>query len=144
MTGVKGRSGRKRIPRTALRQALTELEGDVPGLFARLKEIAHGRLFVCPSCGAMVDKCPACFKPLKVTVPDVEAAKYLVDRVLGRPRQQVEVDVLHTVQLTAGQCRLLLERGAQAHNLFLEGAWEAVADPPALPEGGPGIVPDDD
>ena len=144
MAGAKGRSGRKKLPRTQLREALDRLEGDIPELLERLKLVAHGRLLQCPECGAAVDRCPGCGAALVLRTPDVEAAKYLVDRILGKPVMRQELDVLHTVQLTAGQCRLLLERGAQAHNLFLEGAWEVVPALPALPEGGPGIVPDDD
>lgn len=43
--------------------------------------------------------CPHCKAQLSSSVPDRESAVYVLDRVLGRPRQEVQIDGQVNVQL---------------------------------------------
>ena len=53
-------------------------------------------------------ECPSCGQSIHVIDKDV--GMYLVDRVLGKPKQQVKVDITETIQLTADQIDLIVER----------------------------------
>ena len=132
-------SGRKAAPKRSLKLALEELQGDIPDLLDRLTEIAKGRLVWCPECGATITKCPECGAAIVARVPDLEACKYLVDRILGRPAQHVEVDVTHRVELSAGQCAEILQRGRREHDVFLlPPGGDDARDQAAGPEDGDG------
>ena len=144
MTGRPGRSGPRKMPHTALREALDQLEGDIPDLLERLKTIAAGHEVVCSECGQMVDVCPKCGATVTLRVPDIEAAKYLVDRILGKPALKLEIDVLQKVELSPEQHKALLERAAQAREQFLAGEWlELEDDTPVASEDLHQFVPDD-
>jgi len=77
MSGVKGRSGRKKKPSTLMNEAIDAVRQDLPELFKSLRALA-------------VDK------------GDREAAIYLIDRILGRPKQQTELDLSGGQELGAG------------------------------------------
>jgi len=77
MSGVKGRSGRRKKPSTLLNEALDAVRQDLPDLFKSLRAMA-------------------------VEKGDREAAIYLIDRILGRPKQQTELDLSGGQELGAG------------------------------------------
>lgn len=92
MAGKKGRSGRKRLPEKDVKEAIEALSADVPVLFEKLKAVALGLPITCPECG----------KEVPGARPDKDALVYLIDRVLGRPRQEIDARVKGTVlMLTA-------------------------------------------
>jgi hypothetical protein len=92
MSGKKGRSGRKRLPEKDVKEAIEALSADVPQLFEKLKAVALGLPITCPECG----------KEVPGARPDKDALVYLIDRVLGRPRQEIDARVKSTVlMLTA-------------------------------------------
>lgn len=99
-------SGRKPLPKTDLKNALSQLEGDIPGIIERLKRLAYGKPVHCPVCGAEVG----------ISKIDRDAAIYLIDRVLGKPKQQTDVDVTHHIELSADQCQELIARQTAALN----------------------------
>ncbi|MBE3144418.1 MAG: hypothetical protein IMZ61_10920 [Planctomycetes bacterium] len=86
MAGKKGRSGRKRMPEKDVKEAIEALSADVPQLFEKLKVIALGLPITCPGCGQEV---PA-------ARPDKDSLIYLIDRVLGRPRQEIDARIKAT------------------------------------------------
>jgi len=77
MAGKKGRSGRKKKPSTLVNEALDGIRQDLPELFKSLRDLA------------IDDK-------------DREAAIYLIDRILGKPRQQTDIDITGGQELGAG------------------------------------------
>ena len=77
MSGVKGRSGPKKKPSTLVNEALDAVRQDLPDLFKSLRAMA-------------------------VEKGDREAAIYLIDRILGRPKQQTELDLSGGQELGAG------------------------------------------
>ena len=77
MSGVKGRSGRRKKPSTLVNEALDAVRQDLPELFKSLRTMA-------------------------VESGDREAAIYLIDRILGRPKQQTELDLSGGQELGAG------------------------------------------
>ena len=84
MSGKKGRSGRRKSPTTAMKQALDELRGDIPELISHLKAIATL---------TNEAKCPHCGHTFRVPgAGDREALKYLIDRVMGKAAQSIEID----------------------------------------------------
>ena len=97
-------SGPRKMPETELKDALLRLEGDIPDIIEQLKRIAYGEPVMCPQCGADVG----------ISKVDRDAAIYLIDRVLGKPRQVQTVDVTHTIELSADQCLALMERAEMA------------------------------
>lgn len=110
-------SGKKKLPGTTLTEALRSLEGDIPGIIEQLKQLAYGKPVICPSCGAEVG----------INKIDREAAIYLIDRVLGKPKQVQEVDITHTIELSADQCEALIERARLAQQevkMLTEGEHE--------------------
>lgn len=103
MAGVKGKSGRKKSNIRTLKDALTKLEGDLPSIVEKLKSLAFGRKV----------ECPFCHKELPILKPDREAAIYLIDRIMGRPKQIAETNITQTIQLKADDCFMLMELAAQ-------------------------------
>lgn len=78
MSGVKGRSGPKKKPSTLVNEALDAIRQDLPELFKSLRDMA-------------------------VKEPhDREAAIYLIDRILGKPKQQTDIDLSGGQELGAG------------------------------------------
>jgi len=81
--------------------------------------------------------CPKCLEHTGVYVPDtiaLQSALELVNRKLGRVPQQVQVDSTETIQLSADQIDLLVERYGIANKALLpvgdsaiiEGEYETV------------------
>ena len=66
-----------------------ELSFRVPDILRKLEELT--KPIVCPGCGT------------SIPVIDKEVGMYLVDRVLGKSKQKVEMDVTQTIQLNADQ-----------------------------------------
>jgi len=93
MAGVKGRSGPRKSPTSQLREGLEQLQGDIPGILEKLKDLAFGKPIVCQHCGGETGQ-----KGI-----DREAAIYLVDRIMGKPKQVQEVDLLARTELTSSQ-----------------------------------------
>jgi hypothetical protein len=83
MAGKKGRSGRKRLPEKDVKEAIEALSSAVPELLEKLKVIALGLPIECPQCG----------KDIPGAKPDRDSLVYLLDRVLGRPRQETDLRV---------------------------------------------------
>lgn len=100
MPGVKGKSGRKKLPSTSIKEALEALDADIPAIFQALKHNAVRELEItCPDCGHSF-KIPG--------VGDKDSAIYLIDRRLGRPKQALDVSA-KTMLFTADDYRLALE-----------------------------------
>ena len=66
-----------------------ELSFRVPDILRKLEELT--KPITCPGCGT------------SIPIIDKEVGMYLVDRVLGKSKQKVEMDVTQTVQLNADQ-----------------------------------------
>jgi len=103
-------SGPRKGQSAQLRERLEELEGELPGIIDSLVEVAQGAPIVCPYCE----------KTLPQRKVDVEAAKYLVDRILGKPSSKLEVTIEERIVLTADQCARILLRGEEARAEFEE------------------------
>jgi len=67
MTGVKGRSGRKKAPNTVVQEAIDGVRDDLPAIFEALAEKAKGG--------------------------SETAAIYLINRILGMPKQQIDTKI---------------------------------------------------
>ena len=88
MPGVKGRSGRKKVVSTLVNEALKRVDENLPNIFQALIDRAKNG--------------------------DREAQIYLIDRRLGKPKQQIDADFKGAVGLmTATEYRVLLEGVAQ-------------------------------
>lgn len=68
----------------------------MPDIVEELKKLT--KPIECPSCGH------------QIRVIDKDVGMYLVDRVMGKPKQKHEVDITENIQLTADQVDLLIER----------------------------------
>lgn len=76
MSGKKGRSGRKKNLGTQIEESMKLLDEKLPSLILKLNELAeHG---------------------------DREALIYLIDRRMGKPRQQTDLDIKGGEQIGAG------------------------------------------
>ena len=62
--------------------------------------------------------CPSCGNAIRVIDKDV--GMYLVDRVMGRPKQRTEVDITERIILTADQVDMLIERYRIAQGAVIE------------------------
>jgi hypothetical protein len=110
MTGKKGRSGRKRLPEKDVKEAIEALSADVPQLFEKLKTVALGMPIVCPECG----------KEIPGAKPDKDSLIYLIDRVLGRPRQEIDARVKGTMlMLTADDYEMATRTAVLAEQQLL-------------------------
>jgi hypothetical protein len=95
-----------------LKKRLDKLEREeISGIIDNLVHIARGTTVICPYCdkdtGIVVDI-------------DVEACKYLVDRIMGKPKQQTDVSITEKIVLTADQSIKILARARQAQVEFEE------------------------
>lgn len=90
----------KGIPRAGFRrtgkhksQTLQELEQELahkaPDIVAELEKLT--KPIECPNCGN------------SIKVIDKDVGMYLLDRVMGKPKQKHEVDITETIQLSADQ-----------------------------------------
>ena len=102
-------SGPRKLQSTTLKEAISSLEGDIPGIIEELKKLAYGKPVLCPECGHAVG--------LKQI--DREAAIYLIDRVLGKPTQRTEVDITDRIVLTSVQIEKIIQRYQLAQRLML-------------------------
>ena len=88
------RTGRRKSK--TLQELEQELALKVPDIVAELEKLT--KPFGCRHCGN------------EIRIIDKEVGMYLVDRVLGKPKQKHEVDITETIQLTADQVDTLLDR----------------------------------
>lgn len=93
MPGIAGRSGRHKPPGKVLQEGLDKLQGDIPALLEALKKQAYGVGIVCQFCGRETGE----------NRIDRDSAIYLIDRILGKPKQISEVDLMARTELTSGQ-----------------------------------------
>ena len=114
-------SGPRKLPSTTLKEAISNLEGDIPGIIEELKKLAYGKPVLCPECGHEVG--------LKQI--DREAAIYLIDRVLGKPTQRTEVDITERIVLTSVQIEKIMQRYQLAQRLMLPAGVDSLSDKPA-------------
>ena len=85
MAGRKGRSGRKKVPSTIIREMLDRDSENVPLYFQAL---SHRALVEVPVV------CPHCNRGFNISGGgDREAAIYLIDRHLGKPKASAEIDL---------------------------------------------------
>ena len=80
MSGVKGRSGRKKLPSTLLDEALQTIDDNFPALIQSLVDLAISE---------------------KPGAP--QAAQYLLDRRLGRPHQSIDQRIKASLELNADE-----------------------------------------
>ena len=98
--GGKG-SGRPKEPKQLAKEAVGR--EDVDKLFQRLHEWAEGKPVICPHC----------FKDTGARTADtiaLQSTLELLNRILGKVPQQVQLDITEKIQLTADQVDLLIER----------------------------------
>ncbi len=100
---------------TQLKDALAGITGDIPQIIAALKRVAIGEPVICQHCG----------KETGTTKPDRESCQYLLDRVLGRPRQEIDQRFSGKITLTADQYELASRIAkVEETNLLNEGVIE--------------------
>ena len=92
-------SGPRKLQSTTLKEAISNLEGDIPSIIEELKRLAYGKPVICE-----------CGREVGLRQIDREAAIYLIDRVLGKPTQRTEVDVTERIELTPLQIERIIER----------------------------------
>lgn len=127
--GGKG-SGPRKKDVTLLKEALKTAEGRIGEILGAMINKALGH-YECPACGHVIDKCPVCGHEVKI-VADKDCAIYVVDRVMGRPRQEMDMRVKGKVTFTAEELRII-EQGNEDQQLIEE---QRLALPPGRPEGG--------
>ena len=111
MTGVKGRSGRKRAPTRIVTEALAALCADVPELLEALRNYAMGNPIICEHCG----------KALKARKPDPDAIIYLIDRAIGRPKQETSIDLKTSASMAPEDYELAVREAQEAETRLLAG-----------------------
>lgn len=92
-------SGRPKEPRQLVKDAVQGI--NVATIFKQLKEWAKGKPVYCPYCN----------KDTGIYTADtvaLQSAIELLNRKLGKPVQQVNVDITETIQLTADQIDLVI------------------------------------
>jgi len=103
--GARIGAGRKATPSTQVKQALEELDGDIPTIIEKLKELA-----------------------LK---GDREAGIYLINRVYGKPRQEIEqknLSLTAEIQLTPSDIQDYLKPIMEHERELLENYREDETD----------------
>lgn len=101
MSGVKGRSGRRKPLGKQIDEAMKLLDAGLPGLVSKLID--------------------------KATNGDREALIYLIDRRLGKPRQQTEIDITGGDKLGAGTLVELFQILIQKRKELVEGEVKEIA-----------------
>jgi hypothetical protein len=124
MSGVKGRSGRRRLPTRIVADAITALSEKVPELLDALEAYALGAPMVCEHCG----------KPIKAKKVDPDAIIYLIDRAIGRPKQESKVELSASISMAPEDYEMAV-RAAQMAEIKL------LADPDVV-EGEASVLPD--
>ena len=98
MSGVKGKSGRKKVISTLMSEAVELVDESMPELFEKLKE--------------------------KALAGDKDCLIYLIDRRLGRPRQEIDQrikgQILITPDMRALAAREMMELKAEETKLLEE------------------------
>jgi hypothetical protein len=95
----------KKINSTSLEDIEKQLARRVPDIISELQKLT--KPIPCPHCGN------------EVRFIDKDVGMYLVDRVMGRPKQKTEVDITQSIQLTADQVDLLIHRYEIAQRALL-------------------------
>jgi len=90
----------------------TRLQDDVPRLVEALEQLT--RPLPCPQCGHIIK------------LMDREAACFLIDHAIGKPRQKVEMDITKKIELSPEQIERLMKRYQIAQRLMLPGGEESV------------------
>ena len=103
-------SGRKKKPGTELRDAIGEV--NIPKIVKNLEKWSEGKEVICPHCAERT----GCYIPDTVSL---QSALELLNRRLGKVPQSVQVDITETIQLSADQIDLLIERYKIANQALL-------------------------
>ena len=90
----------------------TRLQDDVPRLVEALEQLT--RPLPCPQCGHIIK------------LMDREAACFLIDHAIGKPRQKLEMDITKKIELSPEQIERLMKRYQIAQRLMLPGGEESV------------------
>ena len=99
MSGIKGKSGRKKVISTIVSEAIDAVRQDLPLLFVKLKERALDG--------------------------DREAAIYLIDRVLGKPKVQAEIESKGDINVSLLVALLELVH-RESPKLIIEGEYDVL------------------
>jgi hypothetical protein len=118
MSGVKGRSGRRKTRKHEVEEAFDAVRGQMPEFFQALADLAVGLYVVTP--GKDGEPIRAYQKP-----PDKEAAMYLIDREYGKPRISLDQRLTHEVELSADSIISALAEARQKAQMYLEGPIDA-------------------
>lgn len=94
MSGIKGKSGRKKTPSTLVNEALNLVDQKLPDIFQALIK--------------------------RATEGDRDAQIYLIDRRLGRPKQETDLRVKGIIAFTAEDYELLTRPKADETRLITE------------------------
>ncbi len=94
MSGKKGRSGRRKVLGTQIDEAMKLLDASLPGLVAKLSELAEKG--------------------------DREALIYLIDRRMGKPRQQTELDIKGGSEIASGTMIAMIKLLASERRKLIE------------------------
>ena len=94
-------AGRKKGLKRSFQDAIDGIKVD--DLVKSLEHWAKGKEVICPHCNERT----GCYTADTVAL---QSAIELLNRRLGKPAQQIKVDITETIQLSADQIDLLLER----------------------------------
>jgi len=114
MSGVKGRSGRRKTRKQEIEDAFETVRGRIPDFFQSLADMAVGIYVVMP--GKDGEPVRAYQKP-----PDKEAATYLIDREYGKPRISLDQRLKTEVELDPSKMLEAMRRAREDGQLFLAG-----------------------
>lgn len=118
MAGIVGKSGRKKKISTIISEAVTNIDRNLPQLFEALMYKALLEVNV---------KCPNCKHSFNIPGEgDKEALIYLIDRRLGKPKMQLNLEAKET--LSAGLVVKLFQLLAEQEN-ELESSRLSLSEP---------------
>ena len=86
----------KKLDSTSIEEIERQLARKVPNIIQELEKLT--KPMPCPHCGN------------EVRFIDKDVGMYLVDRVMGKPKQRTEVDITETIQLSADQIDQVIKR----------------------------------
>ena len=102
MSGIKGRSGRRRTATNELKLRLDKLERiELSHIIDNLVLLASGNPLICPHCN--LDTL------IRVDI-DITACTYLIDRIMGKPKQSTDMTITDRIVLSADQALKILAR----------------------------------
>ena len=123
MEAIKGKhggrrpgAGRKKTPSTQLRDAIEAI--NVEEIVNNLREWAKGKEVICPHCNERTGAYTA-------DTVALQSAIELLNRRLGKVPQSVQLDITETIQLSADQIDMLIERYQIAQRALLPEAIES-------------------